>query len=196
MFLPFTFKPKSTIMKKWFIGSLVGAIIIFAWQMLSWMLLDIHDADARYTESQDKILTVLKESNLNDGVYMIPNVPPGSDMAAHEEVATKNNGKPWARVMYKKSYDISMTMPIIRGFLVDFFLVITLIYLLTRAGTPTSMRIFAGSVALGLFGFLWGVYTDHNWFQTPTETLKGHLIDSVAAWGICGLWLGWWLNRK
>lgn len=183
-------------MKKWLIGSLVGAIIIFLWQMLSWMMLGIHDADARYTESQDKIMSVLNESNLNDGIYMIPNVPPDSDMATHEELGKNNDGKPWARVMYKKAYANDMTMPMIRGFLVNMFLVITLIYLITRAGTPTSMRIFAASVALGLFGFLWGVYTDHIWFQTPTESLHGHIIDALASWGLCGLWLGWWLNRK
>lgn len=183
-------------MKKWLIGSLVGAIIIFAWQSASWMFMGTHNADARYTESQDKILAALNESNLNDGVYMIPTVPPGSDQAAMEELSKNNHGKPWARVMYKKSYEHGMTMPMIKGFLVNFFLVVTLIYLITRAGTPTSMRIFAAAVALGLFGFLWGIYTDHIWFQTPSETLYGHLIDALASWGLVGMWLGWWLNRK
>lgn len=53
-----------------------------------------------------------------------------------------------------------MVRPMIRGFLVDLFLVFCLIYILTRAGTPTGMRIFAGSVALGLVTF-YGVLIQH-----------------------------------
>jgi hypothetical protein len=73
----------------------------------------------------------------------------------------------------QKFIQIDMVRPIIRGFLIDFALVFILIYVLTRAGTPTAMRIFAASVAVGLFTFLVGPYTMHNWFQTPTEAYTG-----------------------
>jgi hypothetical protein len=89
-----------------------------------------------------------------------------------------------------------MVMPMVRGFLVDWFLVFTLIYILTRGGIPTRIRTLAGSVAVGLFTFLSGPYTMHNWFQTPTEAYTGHLIDAFVAWGLAGIWLAWWLNRK
>jgi len=89
-----------------------------------------------------------------------------------------------------------MVRPMIRGFRIDLVLVFILIYVLTRAGTPTAMRIFAASVAVGFFTFLVGPYTMHNWFQTPTEAYTGHLIDGLVAWGLTGIWLGWWLNRK
>jgi len=183
-------------MKKWLIGSLVGAILVFAWQFLSWSMLGIHDGEAKYTSSQDSILNYLSSTLKEDGMYMLPTVPPGSSMEAGMELGEKMNGKPWATVMYKTAYSHSMTMPMVRGFLIDIFLVFTLIYMLTRAGTPTAMRIFAGSVATGLFCWLLGPYTAHNWFQTPMEATTGHLIDAVVAWGLVGLWLGWWLNRK
>jgi hypothetical protein len=32
--------------------------------------------------------------------------------------------------------------------------------------------------------------------QTPWDVIKGELIDLLVAWGLCGLWLGWWLNRR
>ena len=183
-------------MKKWLIGSLVGAILVFAWQFLSWTMLKLHEKEAKYTSGQDSVLTYLSSALKEDGIYMLPTVPPGTPESEAMELGKKMDGKPWATVMYKKAYTYDMVRPMIRGFLVHLFLVFCLIYILTRAGTPTGMRIFAGSVALGLVTFLWGPYTAHNWFQTPTETLTGHLIDSLAAWGLAGLWLGWWLNRK
>ncbi len=183
-------------MKKWLIGSLVGAILIFGWQFLSWTMLGIHDKEARYTPAQDSIVNFLSGTLKDDGIYMIPTVAPGTSMKEGMEMGKKMDGKPWATVMYKTAYKHDMAMPLIRGFLIDLFLVFSLIYILTRAGTPTGLRVFAGSVAVGLVTFLWGPYTMHNWYQTPTETLTGHLIDSLAAWGLAGIWLGWWLNRK
>ena len=183
-------------MKKWLIGSLVGAIIVFAWQFLSWTMLGIHDAEAKYSPAQDSILNYLSSTLKEDGIYMLPTVPPGSSMDEMNALGEKMNGKPWATVMYKSSYENGMTMPMIRGFLIDLFLVFSLIYILTRGGIPTGMRVFAGSVALGFFTWLWGPYTNHNWYQVPMEAISGHLIDGVIAWGLVGLWLGWWLNRK
>jgi hypothetical protein len=129
-------------------------------------------------------------------MYMLPTVPPGSSREDEEALGEKMNGKPWATVVYKNSYINSMTMPIVRGFLIDLFLVFSLIYILTGGGTPNRMRVFAGSVTLGLFSFLIGPYTMHIWFQTPAEAYTGHLIDALVTWSLVGIWLGWWLNKK
>ena len=46
-------------MKKWLIGSFVGAILIFVWQFLSWTVFQLHEAEARYTPAQDSVLRYL-----------------------------------------------------------------------------------------------------------------------------------------
>lgn len=182
-------------MKKWLIGSVVGALLLFLWQFLSWTVLQFHEAEARYTPAQDSILSYLGTQFKETGTFMLPTVPPGSPMSEGEELGKKMDGKPWATITYRTSYDNNMTRPMIRGFLVDLFLVFCLIYIITRNGTPTGMRIFAASFALGLLTFLIGPYTAHNWFQTPLADLHGPLIDAIVAWSLVGIWLGWWLNR-
>ena len=129
-------------------------------------------------------------------MYMLPTAAPGTSMGDHQKMMKDMEGKPWATVTYRSAYKNDMVMPMIRGFLVDWFLVFTLIYILTRGGIPTRIRTLAGSVAVGLFTFLAGPYTMHVWFQTPTEAYTGHLIDAFVTWGLAGIWLGWWLNRK
>ena len=183
-------------MKKWLIGSLVGAILVFLWQFLSWTILPVHSGEAKYTPAQTEIMNALSASLKEDGTYMLPTVQPGASMDEHQKLMTSMEGKPWATVIYRNSYKIDMVMPLVRGFLIDLVLVLILIYVLTRAGTPTAMRIFAGSIAVGFFTFLSGPYTMHNWFQTTTASYLGHLLDAFVAWGLCGAWLGWWLNRK
>ena len=183
-------------MKKWLIGSLVGAIIVFVWQFMSWAVIELHLGEAKYTPAQDSVLSFLSSNLKEDGMYMLPTVAPGSSMDEGQKLGEAMNGKPWAIVTYKTSYKNDMVMPMIRGYLVDVVLIMLLIYVLTGGGTPGGMRIFLGSVAVGLITFLVGPYTTHNWFQTPTESYMGHLIDAVVAWALAGIWLGWWLKRK
>ncbi|TAL46630.1 MAG: hypothetical protein EPN92_05780 [Chitinophagaceae bacterium] len=180
-------------MKKWLIGSLVGAIIVFAWQASSWMFLGIHDSAMKYHPAQKEIMDVISANTTEDGMYMMPSAPTKKEQ---QDMMEGMIGKPWATVIYHKSMSGEMTMRMIRSFLVDLFLVISLIYVLTRGGIPITRRAFAGGVALGLFTFLWGPYTGRIWFDLPWHMIQGDLIDAIVAWGLCGLWVGWWLNRK
>ena len=185
-------EPKPNNMKKWVVGSFVGAFIVFAWQFASWSFLPVHDKTSKYTPNQDQIMNSLSTNITEDGMYMLPSAP---TKKGQQDMMKSMEGNPWASVIYHKSFNGDMTMRMILGFLVDFFLVISLIYVLTRGGTPISRRAFAGGVAIGLFAFLWGDYTGHIWFDLPWHMIMGDLIDSIVAWGLCGLWIGWWLNR-
>lgn len=129
-------------------------------------------------------------------MYMVPGLPAGASSEEHGELSKKMNGKPFATITWRNAYEFNMARTMIRGFLIDLFLVFSLIYILTRGGTPNGTRIFAGSVAVGFFTWLAGPYTGYNWFQLPFESITGHLIDAIVSWSLVGLWLGWWLNRK
>jgi hypothetical protein len=182
-------------MKKWIIGSFVGAILVFGWQFLSWNILGIHNAGEKYTPAQDSIINVLSTTLKEDGMYLVPTTEPGADMKARDELAKKMDGKPYAGIIYVKSFETGMTKPIIRGFLIDLALVLLMISILVRGGLPSFTGIFTGCIAVGLFTFLWQPYMELNWFQVPWPAIKGHLIDAIVAWGLCGLWLAWWLRK-
>ena len=179
-------------MKRYLVGALVGGIILFAWQAASWMFLGVHDNQMKYHPSQNEIMSLLSSTTQEEGLYMLPSAPTKKE---HEELMKTMGGKPWASIIYHKSMNMDMVMPLIRGFLVDFFLVICFIYIITRGGIPIFRRVFAASVALGLSYFLWGPYNGHIWYQLPWHMIQGELIDSMVAWSLCGLWVGWWLNR-
>jgi len=180
-------------MKKYIIGSLIGAVLIFVWQSLSWTVLGVHDDGMKFNPAQKEIMKVITANTTEDGLYMLPSA---ATQKEREIMMKEMEGKPWASVIYHKSYNGDMTMRMIRAFLVDIFLVISLIYILTRGGvTPIPRRVFAGSVAFGLAFFLWSPYMGHIWFDLPWHMIKGDLIDSLAAWALCGAWLAWWLNR-
>ena len=63
-------------MKKILIGAIVGGIIIFAWQTLSWPVLNLHAKAAEYTPKQQEIMNYLNSQFNEDGQFMMPMHPP------------------------------------------------------------------------------------------------------------------------
>ena len=59
-------------MKKILIGGLVGGILLFAWQTISWTVANLHEKGQQYTTKQDSIMSYLNNSGLAEGSYMLP----------------------------------------------------------------------------------------------------------------------------
>lgn len=183
-------------MKKILIGSLVGAILLFGWQALSWTMMGIHDKAYLHTPSQDTLLSSISNTLKTDGQYMLPRVP---DNASHEEMeklGKQMEGKPWAIVTFHPAYKNDMMMPVVRGFFIALVCVILVCWVIQRMGRKTFGTVFSTVITFGMVCFLFVWYNQSNWFQTSWDVLKGELIDNLAGWGLCGTWLGWWYSRR
>ena len=181
-------------MKKKLIGAIVGGLLIFVWQSLSHTVLQLHSEQEGYTAKQDTIMNFLSSQLSAEGQYFMPNLPPGSSMDDMNKLGDSNKGKPWAMVTYHQAYNMDMTMALVRTFLVDFAAVLLLCWILFEMGTAGFFTIFLASLFTGLIVFLNSFYMAHIWYQTPG--LTADMIDSLVSWGLCGIWLGWWLRRK
>ena len=182
-------------MKKWIIGSLVGAILLFLWQFLSWAALELHDKEYKYLPAQDQLMAAIQSNVKEDGQYMLPNTPPNATNADKEKMMTEMAGKPYAIVAYKSSYKMDSVMQMIRSFLVDFVIALLLIYVLGKRANLTMGSVWMASLAIGFIAWLWQPYTAHIWFQTPVEVITGALMDWFVAFSLLGVWLGFWLRR-
>lgn len=183
-------------MKKIIIGALVGGIIHFVWQFMTWGALNLHQAQQQYTPKQDSILAYLNTQFSEDGAYMMPGYAPGASSEEMEKQMKASEGKPWAQVVYHKSMPgmNKMFMNMGRSLLVDFVIVALLCWLLIKIPSPSFGTIFLGTIGTGIIVFLNAPYTLHIWFGS--FDLMAHFVDALVAWGITGLWLGWWLTRQ
>lgn len=178
-------------MKKQLIATLVGAIIVFVWQFLSWAMLNVHGAEYKYAANQDTIMQVLSR-NLEEGGYMLPQPAPGSTPEQHKAFMESSQGKPWASITYHKSFDGNMGMNMLRAFVVDFVAVFLLVWLLLKFANLDFKTALLGSLAVGAIAYLTIPYLNSIWFETNT---MAYLIDLVVQWGLTGAWLGWYLTR-
>lgn len=192
-------------MKKILIGSLVGAVILFIWSFLAWAILPLHLHTFMYTPSQDSILQVLANGNMESGAYWMPmadnrNVS-SFDSKYQEEterVMTESAGKPMATVLYlKEGYNMGGST-MLKGFLFNFLAVLAASILLAPAFA--SMSSFFGrwwlSLVVGLLVCASGPLIQYNWLGLPWDYTVDMLIDTFLNWGITGLWLAWYFKNK
>ncbi|MFM2362552.1 MAG: hypothetical protein RLZZ316_1454 [Bacteroidota bacterium] len=180
-------------MKKILIGGLVGGILLFVWQTVSWTVANLHDKGQQYTAKQDTLLSALAASGLTEGSYLVPRMENESDMAAMETWMKEQTGKPWAQISYYKAWEMNMGMNMARGLLSDIVIVCLLCWILAKISTSSAGFYILASVMIGVISFVNGPYTGHIWY--PLHDIGAHLTDALVSWGLVGVWLAWWMRR-
>ncbi|MGE5356883.1 MAG: hypothetical protein ACM3PT_11660 [Deltaproteobacteria bacterium] len=179
-------------MKKLLIGAVVGSVLLFFLQFLSWGILNIHRNEMAYTEKQDTILQFLTQ-NLKEGNYFLPTVPEGTPQEEAGKAMENATGKPWAMIQYHDSMSNNMGMNMFRGWVTDLVALLVLCWLLLKFANLSFKTSVLASWAVGFIGWLTVTYTNSIWFEGCTIPA---FLDVVVQWGVVGSWLGWWLTRK
>jgi len=176
------------------IAALVAGILIMVWQTASHTFLQMHASQESYTPNQDAILKVLSENLDKDGQYYLPNVPPGTSMEEMEKAMEQCMGKPYASIIYHQKQETNMTNNILRGLGTNIILAFVLAWLMRKLRVQTFRNILTASMLVGFMAFCFYPYPGFIWYQTSGIWME--LSDSVAAFTLAGLWLGWFMTRK
>lgn len=178
-------------MKKLIIGSLVGGLIFFFWQFLSWTILDIHRPMQQYTDKQGEILEYLSK-NLEEGFYYLPTIPEGSSSDQAQKLMEDSIGKPWAQIYYHKAMNANMGSNMARAFVIDVLAALLICWILLKMGNASFNTILLSTIGIGLISYFLNNYTQAIWFEHKTIA---DLIDALIGHGLVGVWLGFWLRR-
>jgi hypothetical protein len=181
-------------MKKTIIGALVGGLIIFLWQAMSHMAFNLHEPNQKHTAGQDSVLAAIKTHIKEPGGYMLPRMEDELGMDQMEAYTKSIQGKPWAMIRYYQAYEIDMTSNMLRGFAANILLVILVIWLIRQLKNPSKGLILSVCLVVGFIAFTNISYTEHIWY--PLYDLRAQLVDAFVSWGLCGLWLGYWMTKK
>lgn len=179
--------------QKTIIGALVGGVILFIWQFLSWTMLNLHGESQKYTAKQNEILQYLGENLEGDGSYFLPTYAPGASQEEMQKLMEESGGKPWATISYHSAMNTNMGLNMFRGLVVDIVAIALLIWLMMRFANLSIKDSIVASLCVGFISYFTGVYTNSIWFETNTLP---DLLDTVISWTLVGSWLGFWLTRK
>jgi len=173
------------------LGAILGGLILWFCQFLSWGLLDLHYSEMQYTDKQETILNALNAADLAEGDYMLPRGPKG-DMEAATAIGKEAMGKPYALIQYRSSFSDDMTMNLVRGLIIDILAAWLLIWIFGNMDRPMMGTIVTTCIAIGIIGYLLISYLNSIWFEGNSIPA---LLDAVVHMGLVGVFLGWWLNR-
>lgn len=171
-------------MKRKLLFSFIGAIIIFAWQFLSYAMPNLHKSASAYTPAQDSILQLLEKQGISEGMYLLGQPDPSLSKAQQQAAMEAMEGKPWAVINYHKVNSGSMAMPMIRGILVCFVISFLLFWLFQQQKEPSLMNRLFLSLAVGMIGFFFVPYTNFIWYKAPD--IFAHFADAIVPWLILG----------
>ncbi|NNE30078.1 MAG: hypothetical protein HKN16_10590 [Saprospiraceae bacterium] len=179
-------------MKKILIGALVGGLILFIWQFISYGMANLHYSQMEYTDKQDEVLAALAATGLEEGTYFMPTFEPGTPREEMEKAFEGRIGKPWAQVSYHSDMQNNMGANMARGFVMNVIVMAILCWILLQFADLTFGKSVLASIGVGVIGYLVISYLNSIWFMTNSLP---DLIDQVVQFGLAGSWLGWWLNR-
>ncbi len=192
-------------MKKILIATLVGSIIMFVWQAVSWMVMPTHTQTFHYTPAQDSILAALKNSGITTGAYFVPMIDNTHVSSFDPEYQKKNKelmekqiGKPSATIIYQEAMPPMDPGQFLRGFLytlIAMFCVCMLLSLAYQSDASFFMRWWM-VMLIAIVYTMMGPMMGHNWMMEPWHYTTGFIYDAFIGWGLTGLWLAKYLKKS
>ena len=184
-------------MKRTLIATIVGTLIVFFCQALSWMISPIHKNSFKTTDKQDAILSVISSSLTEDGLYYLPMLSPDAPHEEQEKFMEAQMGKPAAAINYMQAAHYDMGKNMACGFIFTFIGVWIIVYILTKCGgsfNTMGSRVTV-TLILSVFVIFRSYMMEWNWMNSPMHYISGQIIDELLGGLLLGLWLGWYLGR-
>jgi len=186
-------------MKRILIAGVAGAIVLFVWSSISWMVIPWHRMEKLPAEAS--IAQSFRGANVERGMYWLPAIDSSIDEAALTGAEKTARDKAWqeaykqgpiALVAYRPDGSSPLgIMKFITGFVLDFFVAAVAAILLMLAAP--SLPGLPGRV---IFVVLLGVYTvfganlmNWNWMNYPLKFTLELAGDTLVASALLGVTL-------
>ena len=191
-------------MGKVLFGGIIGAIILFVWGFVSWMVLPWHQTTFEQFKNEDYVAWVIKENAPKDGVYMIPSMAIDEDNMSKDEInkemaknqdAIKNGPFIYAQIQTNGLTAAGPTSFVI-SFLTSFVGAVIICVLLSQtAGLHYFGRVFFVFL-IGLLVGILGYIPNWNWFGASCSFTLVMIADTVISWFFAGLALAGIMKLK
>jgi len=184
------------------LGTILGAIVLFIWSALAWMIIPWPGEPLRHFTSEDAIVAAIKANAPRSGNYLIPNEPqrlPGMTEEQYQK-ATKdaedrmNNGPMVFAAIRLEPVSIAKAM--IVGFLTDIIAVFLACILLLQTDRLSYRARVLFVAGLGLLIFVGGHMDEWNWWGFGTSYMMMQLGALVIGWILSGLVIAKFVRGK
>jgi len=164
-------------------GTVLGAVIVFIWMMISWMVFPWHCTVMNTFTDEDKVSSVIMENTLKDGIYVLPNICE----SANEHTQAMKKGPVMFASIQRYGFDVNSMAPYILSLIIQLIGAFLITYLLLLS---KDMGYWKGVWFITLFGLTIGVLgllPNWNWWGYSIGYVGLGILDLVIAWFLAGL---------
>jgi len=156
--------------------TLLSAIVLFFLSFLSWMVLQLHKQDWKKLESEEEVLTLLRQHDVPLGSYMIPGCDDPKEMQSEEYQKKYSEGPRGVMTLFPA---VNMGRNLLLTFLLFLLTSFTLGYLASIAFAPGAsfMTVFRFIATGGLLAYLISIVQHSVWFRCR---IVGHVVEAIV----------------
>jgi hypothetical protein len=181
------------------LGSVLSALALFVFGIVSWMALGLHDGTVRQLPDQAAVTAMLREQQLATGVYSYPMAepapaaPPAEQRKAMDDfIALRREGPVFSVFYHAEGAEPFAPEVLGRGFGINFVCSLIAATLLWMAG-PSLASYGQRVLFVALLGVFAAIFRDvalFNWMTFPWDYTQAMIVDVLISWVLAGLILG------
>ena len=179
------------------ISIVLGTIILFVWNAVSWMGLPFHTNTLKNIPEEVVQPTVMKEAMPKSGVYHFPGLPANNSAEALKAVEDKLAEGPRITLMVYKNRPTKLFDPstYLGSLFINFLSTIFAFLLLSRISTKNFSSIFSTAILLGVVTALVSDISQMNWFLFPLDYTIVNAMDKIISFALLGVLFGLYTFR-
>lgn len=181
-------------------GALLASIVIYAWGMLSWMVLGVHDRSIKSLSNESEVVAALQAGKATSGAYIVPNMPsertPGLTKEQLEAGVEAWKAKVQAGPTFVLFYTAEGVNPMdpqmmIKGWAIDFgiALIAGLLLWMVAPALPTFTLRWLFMIGLGVFLAAAANLPNWNWMGFSKDYTMAMVVDNLVAMAAGGMML-------
>jgi hypothetical protein len=190
------------MIKQLALGTILGAVVLFVWSALAWMIIPWPGEPLRHFTSEDAMVAAIKANVPRSGNYLIPNEPerlPGMTeeqyQKAMKDAEDRMNNGPMVFAAVRLE-PVSMAKAMVVGFLTNVIAVFLACVLLLQTDRLSYRGRVLFVAGLGLLVFLAGHLDEWNWWGFSNAYTMMQLGALVIGWILSGLVIAKFVRGK
>ena len=175
-------------MIRFFITAMLGALLFFIWNAISWMGLPFH-GNSLQTLPESFITSAT--SNMPSGIYHYP----GFDTPNMAEKVAQGPRVPFM-VYISGSTSLFDPMSFLTNFLYNLITAVFLLIILMKQQVKSTGAMFSTAILIGLIISFASDFPQMNWYMFPFDYTLINVFDHLIGFGLVGLLFSWRIQRQ
>ena len=171
---------------------MIGALILFIWNALSWMVLPFHSNTLKSIPENAFDTAMLQENLIEDGVYHYPGIPNDNSDESFKEMEHKLKAGPRITLMVYKKGETEFFNPktLILNLVFNLLTVVVLLSIVSQFKNKAINNVIWKTRLIGLLIGLDSDLPQMNWYMFPVKYTFVNIMDHLVSFLLLGLLFG------